>query len=112
MQIEYKVKWKGYSEKHNTWEPPCSFTDRSLLRDYHEQVRVRNLQKDLYLADIAGPSGTSTSRKDKHSSTTRKKVTKEKVELILMHRFLIELRFDTILEVKTPFESSKNRYER
>jgi transposase InsO family protein len=36
-QTMYQVKWKGYSHKENTWEPPEHFTDKRILARYHHQ---------------------------------------------------------------------------
>jgi hypothetical protein len=38
-ELEYEVKWKGYSEMQNTWEPAENFQDRTILQRYHELRR-------------------------------------------------------------------------
>ena len=42
---KYLVKWKNYSEKHNTWEPAENFNDKKLLRKYWENMNNSNSVK-------------------------------------------------------------------
>ncbi|KAG0161867.1 M-phase phosphoprotein 8 [Apophysomyces sp. BC1015] len=34
---EYRVRWKGYAEKDDTWEPPEHFDDQSLIDKYWQR---------------------------------------------------------------------------
>ncbi|SLM33518.1 Ribonuclease H-like domain [Lasallia pustulata] len=34
-QLQYLVKWKGYSMDDNTWEPASQFTSKKVLQDFH-----------------------------------------------------------------------------
>lgn len=37
-QIKYLVKWKGYDQKENTWEPPEHLNHaQRLLKNFHQQ---------------------------------------------------------------------------
>lgn len=38
-ELEYLVKWRGYSEMQNSWEPAENFQDRTILEQYHELMR-------------------------------------------------------------------------
>lgn len=40
---EYLVKWAGYGERANTWEPASNFSDPSIIDKYWE--KKRQLQK-------------------------------------------------------------------
>ena len=35
-QLQYLVKWKGYSMNNNTWEPASQFTSKKVLQDFHQ----------------------------------------------------------------------------
>lgn len=36
--VEYHVKWLGYPDEQNTWEPPSNVDDCAPLDKYHEQI--------------------------------------------------------------------------
>lgn len=41
-RMEYRVKWKGWSYKHNTWEPLAHLTNcRRILSQFWQRERAR-----------------------------------------------------------------------
>ena len=36
--MEYKIRWKGYSKAHDTWEPEDNLDCKDMLADYHNKV--------------------------------------------------------------------------
>jgi len=35
--MEYKIRWKGYSKAHDTWEPEDNLDCKDMLADYHKE---------------------------------------------------------------------------
>jgi hypothetical protein len=43
---EYLIKWKGYSEKENTWQKASDFTDPTIIQRYwNKQRELRRLEQ-------------------------------------------------------------------
>ena len=42
----YYVKWKGYSEDQNTWEPKSHFNDIRFIEKYENSLNKNNIKKE------------------------------------------------------------------
>uniref|UniRef100_A0A183IL22 Chromo domain-containing protein n=1 Tax=Soboliphyme baturini TaxID=241478 RepID=A0A183IL22_9BILA len=36
-KVEYLVKWKGFDDRHNSWEPEENILDSRLLEVFHDE---------------------------------------------------------------------------
>jgi hypothetical protein len=70
----YLVKWRGYSETENTWEPASNFeTNPGILVKYHKQVHIstaRDAGKTLAPSVTAGTSNKDVNTYAKAYNTT------------------------------------------
>lgn len=59
-QKYYLVKWKGYSEKENTWEPQRNFsTNPKIIEEYENEIK--NKEKKFIVID-SPPSDKNTKK--------------------------------------------------
>src|SRR6266851_7850334 len=44
-QLQYLIKWKGYPESNNTWEPAGNLQTPTLLKEYHHRHPLKSIKR-------------------------------------------------------------------
>jgi len=66
-KLQYLIKWKGYSDAHNSWEPKENVTAPALLAAYHEWNTAAVRKLEIEQEDC----GQSTSSLESKGQTTK-----------------------------------------
>ncbi|CAH8584019.1 unnamed protein product [Schistosoma mattheei] len=46
-RVEYLVKWKNWSDEHNTWEPEKNILDKRLIESFEKREKRKKAQQEL-----------------------------------------------------------------
>ncbi|XP_013873831.1 chromobox protein homolog 5 [Austrofundulus limnaeus] len=78
-RVEFYLKWKGYSDKHNTWEPEKNLDCPELISEF---MKTYKKGSSAAATPSSGGSKTSTSSsgRSKDSSSSKKRVSEEEEE--------------------------------
>ncbi len=55
-QLQYLVKWLGYPESDNMWEPAGHLQTPLLLKEYHHQTPVKSIKAATFQQEGHPPS--------------------------------------------------------
>lgn len=69
----FLVKWKGYPEEENTWEPEANFASRELIDAYWATVPGKNQPGKKKAWEAAQNKKTSSNGKEKAASSSQKR---------------------------------------
>ena len=67
-KVEYHVKWKGYDDKDNTWEPAENFNSPALIQVYEDGIKERR-------STVPHLNTEYSSRKSKNGNTSASNLT-------------------------------------
>jgi len=77
-RVEYLLKWKGYGDEDNTWEPKDNLECSELIEDFEKQHAAKNKKKGgAGSSSSAGPASSKAAGKKKADSEERESPVKK-----------------------------------
>uniref|UniRef100_A0A3Q0KPL5 Putative chromobox protein n=1 Tax=Schistosoma mansoni TaxID=6183 RepID=A0A3Q0KPL5_SCHMA len=117
-RVEYLVKWKNWSDEHNTWEPEKNILDKRLIESFERREKRKKAQQELnsHERSISAESQRSSplNSPDKHYDYHHDNISKSKEnvsmitspERVICSRGTIECESPIVLSKTDPILSS------